>query len=194
MTQENLKDIIKEEIRQILFEVTAKELRTNATDGFLNIRTKSKGTPGTYYKGITKEGLVYFITPSHNNNVRSYIQTIELLDFDKYLTEFQDTLQPIEIVRKIIAGDIKVHCTDPSWLYWGFQYKGTKNGYARFPENRPPKIRNPKLQGSTCKHIDNALLSLPFVATRITSDLMKLGIFKRKAVKLQVPISTDINS
>lgn len=165
----------------ILSEITAKELRSDADDGFLNIRGKSKQTPGTYYKGITKDGLVYFLTPSHKNKSRSYIQTIELLDFEKYITEFKDQLQPIEIVRKILAGNIKVHCTDPSWLYWGFQYKGTMKGYARFPERRMPKIRNPKVQGSVCKHIDNALLILNFLATRITSDLMKLGVFVKKS-------------
>jgi hypothetical protein len=38
-------------------------------------------------------------------------------------------------------------------------------------EKRMPKIRNPNLDGTVCKHLDNALLVLPFVVSSIVKDL-----------------------
>lgn len=189
MNKQELKHLIKE----IITELTYKDLVNKSKDGFLDAPRKSRATPGAQYKGITSDGIVTFTTPSYDNTGTTYTQTIKLMDFQKYIDEFSSTLQPIEIVRKIIAGNIKVHCTDPSWKYWGYQYKGTKEDYALEPEERAPVKRNPKLSGSVCKHILNILFILPMSAPRITSDLMKLGIFKRKAERSKVPISSNPN-
>ena len=185
MNKEKLKYIIKEEIKHILIEVTAKEIRGMATDPFLNIKHKSDTTPGLDYIATTREGIVVFETPSHTTEKGIiYTQKVKLLDLFKLINEFGTTLQPIEIVRKAIQGDVRIHCSDPSWLYWGFQYLGTKKGYALYNEPRAPKIRNPQLKGSVCKHLSNALRVLPFVATRITADLIKQGVFKNNANKI----------
>ena len=72
-----------------------------------------------------------------------------------------------------------MHCTCPAWLYWGYQYIGTKKDYAIEKETRAPVKRNPNLKGSVCKHLDNCLLILPWLATKISSDLTKQGTFKK---------------
>ena len=56
-------------------------------------------------------------------------------------------------------GDIHSRCTCPSQLYWGFSYLGTKLQYLYgIPrENRFPKIRNPNLRGTSCKHTDKVI-------------------------------------
>lgn len=53
-------------------------------------------------------------------------------------------------------GDCHVQCTCPANLYWGYRYTATQLKYAYgIPrENRFPKIRNPELKGTICKHID----------------------------------------
>ena len=178
MNKQELKHLIKE----IIQELTAKDLIAMSGDGFLDIKRKSDSTPGLDYLTTTQDGIVHFETPSHTTERGIiYRQEIKLLDLFKLIEEFGSTLQPLEIVRKAIAGNIKVDCSDPSWLYWGFQYKGTKHGYALYPEPRAPMIRNPKLQGVTCKHIMTAMKVLPFTATRITADLIKQGVFQKNA-------------
>lgn len=163
-----------------ILEHTYKDLRTGAKDSFLNIRKKSNtNTTGTHYVKITKRGVIKFKTPSFTEGSDEYIQYIKLLDFDKYINKFKSTLPSHDIVKKIIEGDIKIHCTDPSWKFWGFQYKGTVNNYAIKPETRAPVIRNPKVRGAVCKHLDNALYILPFLTRRITRDLINLGILNK---------------
>jgi len=53
-------------------------------------------------------------------------------------------------------GDIHIRCTCPSFLYHGFAYMGTQLRYIYgIPhENRFPKIRNPNLKSTACKHCD----------------------------------------
>ena len=55
--------------------------------------------------------------------------------------------------------DIHIRCTCPAELYWGFRYLGTqmKFLYGIPRENRFPKIRNPNLKGTICKHEDAVL-------------------------------------
>ena len=56
-------------------------------------------------------------------------------------------------------GDIHVQCTCPANLYWGYRFEATQLKYAYgIPrENRFPKVRNPNLKGTICKHIDVVL-------------------------------------
>jgi hypothetical protein len=49
--------------------------------------------------------------------------------------------------------DILVYCDCPAFLYRGFAYIATKMGFAVKKESRPPRIRNPRLRGSVCKHL-----------------------------------------
>lgn len=154
-----------------LDEKTYKDLRRDAPN-FLNIRGKSKKTPGTDYKGIEEDVLI-FESPSYTKPGVSYTQKIRLVALNDLIANNDGSKKPIDIVRTALEGDIEVHCTDPSWLYWGFKYIGTRDRYAIEPEPRFPKVRNPQLKGSVCKHLDNVLLVLPFWASEITRDLRK---------------------
>ncbi len=53
-------------------------------------------------------------------------------------------------------GDIHIRCNCPSFLYHGFAYMSTqlKYIYGIPHENRFPKIRNPNLKSTACKHCD----------------------------------------
>lgn len=52
--------------------------------------------------------------------------------------------------------DIHIRCTCPAFLYWGDAYMSTAMQYLYgIPrENRFPKMRNPNLKGTMCKHCD----------------------------------------
>lgn len=55
--------------------------------------------------------------------------------------------------------DAHIRCTCPAQLYYGYSYMGTQMKYLYgIPrENRFPKIRNPRLEGTICKHDDKVI-------------------------------------
>jgi hypothetical protein len=59
--------------------------------------------------------------------------------------------------------------------YWGYKYLDTKMKIA-FPgreEKRYPKVRNPRLRGIICKHLELALSVLPFNVPLMLKDLKR---------------------
>lgn len=68
-----------------------------------------------------------------------------------------------KLAKKIFfETDLKMSCSDPSFLYYGFDYILTQRD-AKYgdPENRSPDIKNPKQYGAVCKHIQALLNVLP---------------------------------
>lgn len=61
-----------------------------------------------------------------------------------------------EKVSTALSGDVQVHCTCPDYKYV-FQYMGAQLGYGLRPEEREPVVRNPRLEGTVCKHLDYLL-------------------------------------
>ena len=174
ISDDDLEELLESYIFYIFGEATYKDLRRDAPN-YLRIRQKSKDTPGSKYITIDEDNILYFKTPSHTKEGVVYEQRVKLLELDKYISEYRGKKPPIEIVRMGLEGDIAVHCNDPSWKYWGFQYIGTVKNYALEKEPRYPKIRNPNLKGSVCKHLDNVLYILPFQNTKVLRDLRDSG-------------------
>lgn len=84
-----------------------------------------------------------------------------------------------DVVNLAIFGDLKVYCDDLSFKYYGWQYMAWKLDYGLEPEERPPVKRNPRLEGTVCKHLYAALDVLPFYMSEITRDLRKLGFLSK---------------
>jgi hypothetical protein len=83
------------------------------------------------------------IEPS-NLRIASIKELFVGVDMDEALENLQ------AMVDKV---DVLVYCDCPAFLYRGFAYIATKMGFAIKRENRPPRIRNPRLRGSVCKHL-----------------------------------------
>jgi len=62
-----------------------------------------------------------------------------------------DTKEKIETA--IQAGDIHVYCSCQDFLFHGYQYMADVDDYGIRPEDRPPEIKNPNLEGALCKHL-----------------------------------------
>ena len=145
-----------------LSDDTYKQLKLWAT-GFPGIRKSSKATAApnrelaTQYVSVSSKGVITFVTSSGTSASKSWTQRVQMLDLDKLLAKHKDKKKPMEIVRLALKGNIKLNCNDPSWLYWGFKYKAYVRGYGMNRETRFPKIRNPQLRGTVCKHLDNNL-------------------------------------
>ena len=81
--------------------------------------------------------------------------------FQDFYTIGKDKDIPFEdaINYAIDYGDVKCRCTCPAQNFWGYNYIDTQLRalYGIPVENRYPHIRNPKLAGVMCKHIDKVI-------------------------------------
>lgn len=101
-------------------------------------------------------------------NTGKYRQKISIPDLKIVSKMKGDDTEKVGIA---IEGDIQVHCTCPDFHYGGFKYMGTMLDYSRNKETRFPHIRNPKLNGSVCKHLTHLLQELPRFQDAIIRDI-----------------------
>lgn len=74
-----------------------------------------------------------------------------------------------------LAAGVYVH-NCPADLYWGKHYIRSQDKYkAKYgePENRPPDIRNPRLLGAYCKHLQVLMKVLPFYRGTMSNFLKR---------------------
>jgi len=111
------------------------------------------------FVGIKESVIKFFVpSPTRINEWNTYIQFIE------WNAQVRDTnIDANEAARLLLwAGDIRVHCGCPSFLFWGYEYILTQLDAAMRPEMRYPRIRNPQLRGIACKHLRRTIKVLPF--------------------------------
>lgn len=134
-------------------------------------KDKSRLVRQSVYLGITEDYTVFFRVPSVTADPpTSYVVKIQLVDYAEISDD--DSLDTREKVRLAIAGDLKISCTCPAYLYFGYKYILTQlETNESDEEHRFPKIKNPRLQGVMCKHCYAAINAFPLNWSRIASDI-----------------------
>ena len=141
---------------------------------------------GIRLKDIEKEYWVFNIHSGTKDDVwytaylrfKNIVPLVEILVKDRRLwnrdrTKINYNKLANEFIRKV---DLKVDCSCPAQLYWGQAYILSRPKYdAKFgdPENRSPRIRNPKQYGAVCKHLQTLLKVFPFYGTTIINWLKR---------------------
>ena len=165
-----------------IYSFTLKELRDARDGDFIHHDqyTAQLAEPTLLYAYANT--LVFEVKSSHygqkmkngGTNITKYKVFILFEDFytigkDKDI-EFDDAIE-----YAIMYGDVHVRCTCPAQLFWGASFIGTKLKYLYgIPrENRFPKIRNPNLKGTICKHTD-AVIQWIFKHKDIISKMFAL--------------------
>lgn len=158
-----------------VFEAGWRELR----DGTEYKRLQRSRKLSTKYMGIMNtRGWITFQTRSQFTRGKHYNQYIKLLDM-KDIESVRD-LNKRDIMRLMLAGDLSVHCTCPDFQYSGAKYMAYQMGYGIYKENRFPKIRNPRLEGSVCKHLALVLSAFMMNWTKIYRDMTRTKYFKSR--------------
>ena len=162
---------------RVINEATKKELLSGADSA----RKKRAKKLITKYKGVNNDGCVEFMTNSQYTPNKKYQQLIKLNDVKDIsaLKEFKKS----EITRLLLNGDLSVYCSCEDFLYKGYKYMAWNMGYGLDKENRFPKIKNPNLEGTICKHLIAVLTVIMFNNAKISSDLFKtkaVGEFRAK--------------
>ena len=155
-------------MRNRLDEIKRKELISDVDTW---TKDKAKRVRSATYLGITEDYTAFFRVPSVTANPpTNYVVKVHLSEYKDAANDENLTVK--EKVRLAIAGDLRISCTCPAYLYWGYKYILTQldTNYAD-DENRFPRIRNPKLQGVMCKHCYTTIQAFPFNWTKIARDI-----------------------
>ena len=143
-------------------------------------KAKSKGlVRGTRYDSIRDDGAVVFRTPSahYSKNRKYYEQTILPVELEDVKNMSGMSLN--DKTNLALSGDLKVSCSCKAFQYWGYEYILTQldaNYYDRDSGHIFPKVRNPKLEGTICKHLYIALSALGNVTYQVAKDYRAKGI------------------
>lgn len=102
-------------------------------------------------------GTLDFITRC-SGSVNAWDQRVRFENWDTFITEeiLEKNYNWNTLVQEhpeILTMDVRVHCTCPSYLYWGYAYITTQLDTQLVNEDRFPAIRNPDLSGVVCKHL-----------------------------------------
>lgn len=165
---DNLPDVIPGK----MYEATLKELRAECLPQVRN-RVKTQKLKTKLVK-VDKKGVIHFTTTSGTYPYKTWNQEIILLDLEEAIRN-RGSLKDKDIVNLAIFGNIKVHCNDDSFRYY-WSYVAWVKGYGIYREVRYPKVRNPNLKGSICKHLALVLQVLPLHINQLVKMYRKVGI------------------
>lgn len=104
------------------------------------------------YFGLSKDGTLNFKIRSQTQKGGFYYAYIEAPDILKFseVVEEGDHFVIADLNRLLTMNGFRIHCSDPSFLYYAFQYMATQGNYEIEPETRAPKRNNVLLQGALC--------------------------------------------
>lgn len=159
--------------RNVIFELRRAEILKKSQK---KVRARA-GDVRVVFKGVAGNFLTYETKPSSREGQRWTVK-VALQDLRKELDKVRAGKATFKMaVRRALKGDLKVMCNCPAMLYWGYAYIASKGKYkVGRSQDRYPKVRNPKLQGSSCKHVYRVLKDLPQDEARV------LRAFKRAKV------------
>lgn len=90
-----------------------------------------------------------------------------------------------QVAALLRMSGIKVYCSCPAFLYWGYQYKAEYKNYAAFKLGvRYPHVRNPYLRGFVCKHV-YACLSITSAMWGKYAKMLRDHISEARAIEVQ---------
>jgi len=149
-------------------ELTRQDLVSD-TENKVKKRSNFVGAPK--YIGITKDYTVKLHVRSATKYTHSYVVSINLTEYADIADDEDMTVK--DKVLLSLAGDLKIGCECPAFLYWGYKYITTElDVNAIDPESRFPKIRNPKLDGVMCKHCYKAITKFGSLWSSIAKDIL----------------------
>lgn len=160
-------------------EVTYKEIASGIDNEFLRQGPRARALQAPRYMGF-EGNLMNWRVPSSeiSENGIVYINQVKFDDWDQVGQD--PTLNFRERAMFLLwASNIRLHCTCPSFLYWGYQYILTVFDAAIYPETtRPGKYpgqewrrRNWQEKGMVCKHLNRVLQVLPFHSGKIAVEM-----------------------
>lgn len=131
-------------------------------------------------KEVTELGDVKFETVSGTTQGLYWHQTVRFKDLYDIIVSFnynKADYKDKDIMRLLSESDLEVYCDCPAFKYWGYKYISWNLDMGVEKETRNPKVRNPKLKGTVCKHLIMTLERLPFLVNKLVSMFREKELF-----------------
>lgn len=157
---------------RVIHEATYKEIGQLIDGNFLNQKIRADELQGVFFAGFKPKNTMNFRVPSSKQSVNriNYTNSVMFEDWEQIGADPDFNFN--ERARMLLwVGNIRLHCTCPSFLYWGYQYMCTVIDASIYPEDRFPRIRNPNERGIVCKHLNRVLRVLPFHSAAIAGEI-----------------------
>ena len=171
--------VVNLEQYNLVNEVTYKDIASGIDNSFLRQGERSKALSAPQLAGF-EHNLMNWRVPSadFSTNRIVYLDQVQFDDWDE-VGQDQSLNWRERAMFLLWASNIRLHCTCPSFLYWGYQYILTVFDAAIHPETtRPGKYpddprrrRNYQEKGIVCKHLNRVLQVLPFHNMAIAQEL-----------------------
>ena len=154
-----------------LNELNYREIATGIDGNFLNQKVRADELNGIQLGGFEDNIMKFLINSSKFDENRIRYQCSVMFDQWDEIGQDPDFNFPERARMLLWVGDLRLHCTCPSFLYWGYQYILTVLDSSIYPEVRAPKVRNPGERGIVCKHLNRILRVLPFYSGEMAKEL-----------------------
>jgi len=126
-----------------------------------------------------------FTVTSGTETGLKYDVIVELIDVEDRIREIINSTKDVWVkegsyvdYRKLAdilidKVDLRWQCSCPAFQYWGPAYILTQRNAKVIPppEDRAPRVRNPKEYGAVCKHLQNVLKVFPFYVSTLAKWL-----------------------
>lgn len=109
--------------------------------------------------------------PSTDGSGRTHTQRIQIPDFREISRDHKGTTLKERIQLATEAGDIKVHCSCEDFKYKGYEWMADAGDYGMIKQSIAPNEKNPKLEGSVCKHLHYILENIDSYYSDIATEL-----------------------
>jgi len=153
-----------------LFPPFPKRVKDVAKNGGVRLKEMFPETWHFTVTSGTQEGLKYDVYLKFKNiyqMLKKFVPDQKLWKKDKSGVDFRKLAA--EVFNNV---DLETSCSCPATLYWGQDYIRTQRD-AQYgePEDRRPKVRNPREYGALCKHGDLVFEVLPAYTSTFAKHL-----------------------
>ncbi|MFA5491169.1 MAG: hypothetical protein WC284_18465 [Candidimonas sp.] len=148
-----------------LHEASIKELMSLIDEDFLRQGQRAKALKGIrkHPDGFVVGNIARWLIDSaeKSSNGIDYTCSMRFDDWDQVVED--RNLKATDAANMLMwVGNVSLHCTCPSFIYWGYQWILTVLDSAIYDEPRRPIERNPGERGVICKHLNRVLKASPF--------------------------------
>ena len=168
------RDIFPQELQEMTYKDIAQAIDPN----FLSHKIRADELKFVQFRGFDGDTMIFRVTSSDYGKTGEANENTMyncLVKFDEWEEIGQDqSINYLERARMLLwVGNVRLHCSDPSFLYWGFQWILTQMDAAIEPETMEPVRNNPGHRGIVCKHLNRVLRVLPFYAPDIAKEMRR---------------------
>ena len=155
-----------------LLDIINEFLKSDIQKGADVKRTKRGNRIRVEYTGSNKrtKTSIFNVTDPGGSGKKWEVR-VRFPDYSQVSRQRKNITREEKIELALEAGDLKVHCSCPDFLYKGFKYMATEMDYGIRKETRPPDIMNPNREGTVCKHTLGVFRRINKSINEISKDL-----------------------